>query len=231
MPAYQYEVVSVHALVQQLATSLLPNGYWFYKTGTIPEGKSPEAVDRKLLEKYDIAVSRATRFRRKAAGIANLHYLRVRGERWFLLIATQGKHRFLVEESNIRDIRRDPLLVEGYSVAFKQGGYLQKPVEAGEPVPDPGWHSRVQIARKTYTEIKSEILDIALKYSAESLGDKFYRIDYEPYAPVRQQLLNLLRVVNEQRKTAGLETIPSTAIRYQRRILKPFARNDESIAA
>src|SRR5207247_1388934 len=105
------------------------------------------------------------RTRRKAAGFANLHYLRIKGDRTFLIVATYGKHRFLDEEAGIRDIRRDPLIIGGYSVTYKQGGFLRKVAE-GEAATDPGWHSRVQISRKRYTELKAEFLDMALRYSA-----------------------------------------------------------------
>ncbi len=227
---YQHEVACVHALVQQLATSLLPNGYWFYKSGYVRDGVPIEAVDRKIIEKYGIAISPSSRTRRKAAGFANLHYLRVKGERTFLILATYGKHRFLEEESGIRDIRRDPLIVDGYSVTYKQGGFLRK-VSGGEAIPDPGWHSRVQISRKRYTELKAEYLDMALRYSADAVGRRIYQIGYEPYAPVRQQLLNLLRLVNNKRKTAGMEAVAPTVIRYERRILKVFFKPTQEIAA
>lgn len=228
---YQYEYISIHALVQQLATSLMPNGYWFYKTGYIPEGKSPHAIDQKILDKYGIAISRSARTRRKAAGLANLHYLRIQGERTFVIVATKGLHRFRDEESEIRDIRKYPLILYGYSLSFKEGGYLRKASKDAEAVPDAGWHSRVQISRSRFKDLKAEFLDMALRYSAERLGDRFFRIGFEPYAPVRQQLLDLLRLVNAKRKTAGMNLLPPTVIRYQRTIFKPFVSATDSQAA
>ena len=73
---YQCVATSVAGFVQQLACNYLPHGYWFYVTGHMPEKKDPRAVDEKLLGKYDIALSRQSRARRKLAGYANLHYLR-----------------------------------------------------------------------------------------------------------------------------------------------------------
>jgi hypothetical protein len=63
--------------------------------------------------------------------------------------------------------------------------------------------SRVQIERERYAEPKAYFLDIAAKRSAESLGRELYDLPFEPYAPVRQQLLNLLRLVNKARQAAG----------------------------
>ncbi len=42
----------------------------------------------------------------------------------------------------------------------------------------------------------------------------FFRgLCFVPYAPVRRQLLKLLWRVNGRRKTAGLEVVPSKALR------------------
>jgi hypothetical protein len=99
---YRSEATSVEGFVQQFACCYLRHGYWFYVTGRIPDRKSPEDVDRKLIEKYGIAVSESNRARRKRLGQANLQYLR-----FFIILATHGTHRFFDEEADsIRDIRR-----------------------------------------------------------------------------------------------------------------------------
>ena len=67
---YRYEAASVTGFVQQLACNYLPHGYWFYVTGSVPEGKDPAAIDRKLMEKYGVGLSRQQRARRKLAGLA-----------------------------------------------------------------------------------------------------------------------------------------------------------------
>jgi hypothetical protein len=64
--------------------------------GVIPPGKVPARADEKLIAKYGIGVSRTSRARRKAVGIANVHYLRYR--RRFLLLATHGFHPFYDDE-------------------------------------------------------------------------------------------------------------------------------------
>ena len=91
---YRYETTSLVGFVQYLASNLLPHGYWFYVTGRVPEGKDPRAVDRKLIEKYAIGLSRQQRARRKLAGQANLHYIRL--GRFWVLLATHGEHAFFL---------------------------------------------------------------------------------------------------------------------------------------
>lgn len=49
---------------------------------------------------------------------------------------------------------------------------------------------------------------------------------FEPYVPVRRQLLNLLRLVNKRRKVAGFVPVPHQVLHLLRRIGKPFARGE-----
>ncbi len=122
---YRYLTTSLEGFVQQLACNILPHGYWFYVRGSIPDGKDPLSIDAKLLDRYGIAISRQQRSRRKLQGLANLHYLRL-GRLWFIF-ATHGKHPFFEQEqNNIRDARKVPVLVGGYSLSVKQGGFLRK---------------------------------------------------------------------------------------------------------
>src|SRR5580658_2517961 len=93
---YRSEVVSVEGFVQQIACCYLRHGYWFYVTSHVPKRKDPAAIAAKLVAKYGIAVSESTRARRKRAGVANLQLLR--HGRFFVIIATAGRHQFRQEE-------------------------------------------------------------------------------------------------------------------------------------
>ena len=218
---YRCEATTVEGFVQQLACCYLPHGYWFYVSGWVPAGKDPRAVDRKLLDKYVIGVSRQARARRKLAGLANLHYLR--HGRLFVLLATHGKHRFFEEEgTRVRDIRRLPLHVADYSVTYRPGQFKPRAGSDGPAEPDDKWHARVQIGREAYRDLKAYFLERSVRTPADLLGRELYTVPFEPYARVRQQMLNVLRLVNEARRQAGCEHLPPTVLRYQRRIVKPF---------
>jgi len=223
---YRYGTNSAAGFVQQLASCYLPHGYWFYVSGVIPVGKDPTTVDRKLIEKYGIDVSRSTRARRKAVGRANLHYLRF--QRRFLLLATQGQHSFFEDEQkSIRDVRRIPIRFGGYSISVKQGHYRRK-LPGTPAVRDNKLRVRVQIEREHYLGLKAYFADVARRYSADELAMQLYCVPFEPYAPVRRQMLNILRAVNDRRKAAGMSTIAPKVLRYRRRIAKPFGPADES---
>ena len=196
------------------------HGYWFYVTGRIPLNKDPLIVDAKLISKYGIARSRSSRSRRKQAGSANVHYLR--HERTFILLATHGKHEFFDQESDIHDIRRQPFRYAGYSVSYKRGRYLRKQSADQTPIRDDKYHVRVRIDPDRHADLKALFLDLAIRRTRDQLAALLYNLPFEPYAPVRQQLLNLLRLINKKRKAAGQVTLPPNCLRYRRRIVKPF---------
>lgn len=212
---YRAEVTTVAGFVQQIACCYLRHGYWFYVSGEIPRRKTFVDVDRKLIEKYGIGVSEATRARRKQLGQANLQY--IRHHQFFVILATHGKHRFYEDESNsIRDMRRTPVRYSGYSISYRRGGRTK----SGQP--DYKWHAHVEIERQRYLEIKAWFLDLAVHRSAEHIALAFYRLPFEPYAPVRRQMLNILRAVNAARKQAGFRQIPTEVLPLRRRVVRPF---------
>src|SRR5262249_25541949 len=134
-----------------------------------------------------------------------------------------GKHRFFEEEGErVRDIRRIPLHVAGYSVTYRPGQFKHRAGLDGPAEPDDRWHARVQIGREAYRDLKAYFLERAVRTPGEALGRELYAVPFEPYARVRQQLLNVLRLVNEARRRAGEESLQPTVLRYRRRIVKPF---------
>lgn len=200
---YRCVAASVAGFLQQLTVSYISRGYWFYVTGCVPEGKDPDLVDAKLVERYGIAISRWARARRKKAGLANVQYIRFR--RFFVLLATHGQHRFFQDEgAAVYDARRRPITFWGYSVSYRKG------------------HPHVRIQQQDYAELKARMLERALEQKPDRVWAEFRSLPYEPYAPIRRQLLNILRAVNRRRKLAGLPLVPVTCIRMRRRICKPF---------
>jgi hypothetical protein len=201
---YRCVATPAGGFVQQRASSYLANGYWFYVCGQIPNGKDPARVDEKLIERYHIDLSRFARARRKRAGTANLQYLR--DEHFFLLLATHGRHRFFEEEkTSIRDARRVPVKFACYSLGV-YGGSVRVAIERGE-------HQR----------LKAYFLDLATRRSAEQLEAELGSLPFEPYGPVRSQLLCILRAMNQRRKVAGYQPVSKWCFRFKRNIYRPFA--------
>lgn len=212
---YRAEATSVEGFVQQIACCYLRYGYWFYVCGRIPIGKDPKAIDAKLIEKYGIGVSESTRARRKQSGYANLQY--IRHDRFFVLLATKGVHPFFEEESqSIRDIRRIPIRYAGYSISYRRGGMTR----SGSS--DPKWHAHVRMDRRQYLDLRACLTEWANTASSESLAKTLSELPVAAYAPVRRQLLNLLRRVNSVLKTRGKSLIDASALPLQRKVVRPF---------
>lgn len=206
---YRCAATSVAGFVQQLAVAYVTKGYWFYVTGWIPRTKAPEEVDRKLIDRYGIDVSKWARRRRWKRGQAKVQYLR-HGE-FFVLLATHGQHPFFAAEGKqVKDIRKAPIYFMGYAI----GARLAR---SGTT-----WHASVRIDRTAFRERKAYFQSIAVFHSVEDLAAALRRIEYEPYAPVRDQLRQILRAVNRRRKAAGLELVPVAAIARRRRPVRPF---------
>ena len=212
---YRCVATSPEGLVQQVAVCYLRHGYWWYVAGQIPHGKDSVAVDCKLVKKYEIDLTDRQRAYRKKRGLANMQYIRY--DRWFLLLVTAGHHRFKQEERNsIRDCRRCPIKFEGYSISYRRSGITPK---GGGPVK---WHSCVRIDPQTYRELKAYFIDRACHRSAEFIASEFARIPYARYAPVRRQMIQILRGVNAVRQKNGFQQIPTAALRLRREIVSPF---------
>jgi len=206
---YRYATTSVEGFVQQLAVAYITHGYWFYVAGEIPGGKDPAAVDAKLIERYGIAISKWARCRRKKQGLANMQYLR--HERFFLLLATKGWHEFFERErASFCDVRRIPVKFAGYSIGCRKG-------------PDGRWHASVCIDRVTQAELLAELTEIGIRRGTRAIERVLTESRFERYAPVRRQLLSVLRAVNRAREHAGLAPVPVSALRLQRQVVRAFA--------
>jgi hypothetical protein len=211
---YRWVASSAAGFIQQVAVCYVRNGYWFYVPGRIPDGKDAGIIDRKLIDKYGIAQSKWSKRRANLGGQAKMQYIRY--GKFFLLLATAGEHRFFEEEAEvIRDARRKPIRFAGHSVLYRE--------PAGKIV--------VSIAADEYRLVKQQLEELALRRSTAEMEQEFRQLRYIPYGPVQVQLLRLLRSVNSRRKTAGLERLPTSCLRLQRKSVKPFDDSEWRTAA
>ena len=117
---YRCEATSVAGFVQQLAVAYIGRGYFLYVAGEIPERKDPREVDAKLIAKYGLAIGKTSRARRKAAGFANVQYIRY--GHFFVLVATPGRHAIFEDEArSMRDARDVPTTFGGYAINYRAG--------------------------------------------------------------------------------------------------------------
>lgn len=212
---YRYEAATLEGFIQQLAVAYIAHGYFFYVTGHVPDGKDPAKVDQKLLDKYGIRLSKFARHRRKTLGQASLQYIRF--ERFFVLIATHGNHLFFQPESEggegsrIRDVRRAPIRYAGYSLSRRR-----RTGDGSKCV------AHVRIDQPTYLEMRDTLVDLATKRSRDWLEYQFRTFPFEPYAPIRRQMLSMFGRVNKVRQAASQELLDASCLRLRRRALRPF---------
>ncbi len=245
MRVARHSVASIDGMVQQLVT-LVAKGYRYYFVGNMKPGSDPDRFDERMLEHYDAGLPKWTRERRRQRGLANFRYLR-HGE-WFIVLVTEGKaERFWREDKHrTRDVRAVPIRFKGYSISLQQGGYKRVPQdervwrnamwsayrdarergEKGEAPPpaarDSKYHVHVRLDEETYAGMKAYFLNIATHRHSDFLAEEFSGLWCQPFGPVRVQLRNILRAVNEARKAAGYDTLPLSVIRFKRRIVKTF---------
>lgn len=203
-----YLCTSIEGFVGYLAASLIPRGYKFFVQGRVPAGKDPLRVDRKLIERYGANASKWTRAHRKANGLCNVRYLRL--DDVFLLIATRGAGRFF-EDERPRSCERTPIRLFGYAVSFKPDGR------------QPGrMRAHVRIEDRQHAELKAFFLEMATKRPAEWLERELGRLPFEPFAPVKKQVFQILSAVNEKRLRACLPLLSKKCVRVRKQAVRPF---------
>lgn len=215
---YKYVASTVDGFVQQLAVCYMRDGYHHYVMGYVREGKDPEATDKRILEKYRIPMSKGQRYRLRELGHTSLHYLR--HGRTFVIVARKPKevdndeavdgHPFWREEAaNIRRVKLCPIKYQGYSVSSRKDQFGKE-------------HPSVRIAEDRFRELKAYFVGIAAKRREGDLVAELNDLPFARYAPVRDQLYEILRAVNKVRKGAGLKLLEHKFIKTSRPILRPF---------
>jgi len=225
---YRCEATSIEAAVQLIAASYLRHGYYWYVTGCIPAGKSAANVDQKLVAKYGLDISEWQRTRRRKQGLANAHYLR--HDRWFILLLTEGHHQLRSpaskggEGEHLKDCRRVPIRIGSYSISYRRSGVA---LPRGGNVK---WHAHVRLSATAYAELKAYFDSIAVHRSVENLTAEFAKIEFARYAPIRRQLLNVLRRVNERRQQQSYQTLPHSVLNLRRVPVKVYVDSQDDPA-
>jgi hypothetical protein len=142
----------------------------------------------------------------------------LRYQHFFVLIATRGTHRFFREEGdNIKDIKSDPIHFSGYRISYRQGVGRKR-------------HASVRIYPVEYNRLKSYFLDMATCSSLGQIRIELLKLPFEPYAPLRRQLLNVVRAVNRAKLKAGFEPVTIEYLTLKRHVVKPFKGNSDSLS-
>lgn len=212
---YRCEARTLDAFLAQLVR-YVASGHYFYLTGKVPERKDPERVDQKLIELYGLGKPKWERARRRRGEEAGVHYLRY--ERFFVLIATRGRHRLFEDhQESLCDIRRTALRVRGYSVR-----YTFSEEEKRRRV-------FVRLDKPTYRSVRAHLLELATRPSyrdPERVAEEFGALPFQGYGPVRGQVLAIIKAVNRARRRAGYAQLPTDLVPRMRPVRQVFASDD-----
>lgn len=212
MSLYRCEAETLDGFLAQLVR-YVASGHYFYVTGVVPERKDPKAVDGKLIDLYGIGRPKWERARRRLGDQAGMHYLRY--ERFFVLVATHGRHRFFEDhEKNICDIRRTALKVRGYAVRYTFSELEKR------------WKVFVRLDKETYRSVRAHLLELATRPSyreTDKLVHEFLTLPFQGYSPVRSQALAILKAVNRRRRQAGYAQLPTDIVPRMRPVRQVFA--------
>jgi hypothetical protein len=164
---YCHEAKNLANFIRRLAVNYISRGYYYCVKGEIREHKDPAKTDQKIINHYDIARSKWAKARLRKRGQASVQY--VRYERQFVILATQGEHRFFVEEAkNIRDVRRVPLVVGGYSISYRQVGERAR--------------VSVRITHEDFQRLKAHFVRQSVRSSVEELAHELLSLSVLRYA-------------------------------------------------
>ena len=195
---YPCVATSPQAFVRQLAASYLSHGYRFYVCGHVPDRLigCPEELDLRMIEKFEVNISKATRSKRRREGIASVRYIRF--ERFWMLLSTRGRHYFFDEHRKVSNISRKPVLFHGYEIRL---------------VDD---RPRVRIERQEYRRLHGHLLGMCTRSRYRSVdamaGAVKQMVNFDPYREVIAQYVRLMRQLNRRRRSQGLLPIPLDAV-------------------
>ena len=160
-------------------------GYVHYYSRTIPEHKSKEEIDKKLVLLYDVTYNRALRAARKKKGIRNIIYLRHKSQ--FILLTTEGSHPEF-DRLKFNDFRTKSFIFHNYSVIVKN----QKP--------------SIKIEHRRYNQLRKKAQIIA-HHQHEKVEEFLRGVSPFTFKGINQQRWKLYKLVNQKRKSGRIKKI------------------------
>lgn len=201
---YGHVVASVDSLVRIVSQLVaIRSKLWFYEHGVIPRGVDRLAVDLHMRAKYEIPRDKHHARRLRQKGRATVRYLRL--DDFWIILASHGNCVFLAER-RFSDIRRKRLILYGYSIAHRNG------------------RASVRIHEEQYRMLVEYFRQNAIGWPVSRLAAEIDGLPFERFAPVRRQLIGLIRTVNRERAAWGLDGISYTDIRLAPRSIPVFER-------
>lgn len=191
-------------MLQQIVY-LVSKGYIYYHVGEIPLNKANKAknIDTKIIEKYNIDLSKDQRRRRKQKGLANYYYLRWKNQ--FVILHTDGKRD--AEDDKFHNIKTYKGSDERLRIAIGSKLSLDV-VNRNNSI-------TVVLDRLTYLEMKGDIDELVKYKKIKALHEYFKRLNSIPaWSGIVQQKFELQHEVYRLAKKYNLNTKSKNIIKY-----------------
>lgn len=180
---YNAEAKTSAEIIRRLTKYYLPYGYYFFKVSTIPAHKDVTKVDRNIIEKYGLSISRTTRARQKEKGVARVQYLRY--EHQVFLIATEGVHHFF-DDKSVRDCRHTPLPVWYYWITATKNRY------------------HVSVCPESYQAVREKLYRLIENGQEMSAIEEVNALPWLNYPGVQKQKRRLIQELHRTCKRRGV---------------------------
>ena len=197
-------------LLQQLVF-LIGKGYYKYHCGFIPEGKEYKAVniDKKIINKYNINLSKDQRYRRKKKKLSNFYYLRWKNQ--FFILQTDGELDVEIDDEFF-DIRIKQKESNRLSVVVSENMKFNLSMRYKEKSK---YSVTVSFSNETYKDLKAEIEELIQHKQTKKLENLFENLRGIPaWQGVIKQEYKLLEEVYRYAKKYNLNTKKKNIIKY-----------------
>lgn len=201
--------------MQQLVF-LIGKGYYKYHCGCIPEGKEYKAVniDKKIINKYNINLSKDQRYRRKKKKLSNFYYLRWQNQ--FFILQTDGVLDVEIDDEFF-DIRIKQKESDRLSVVVSENMKFNLSMRYKEKSK---YGVTVSFSNETYKDLKAAIEESIKHKQIKKLENLFENLRGIPaWNGVIKQEYKLLEEVYKYAKKYNLNTKKKNIIKYPKEYL------------
>lgn len=177
---------SIGSLLFKVSVYAFPHGYYHYVHQTLPDGRDYAKIDSRIIEKYEVKLSKSRRSRVRKKGGTVCKYWRMGSEAFILATEGSPEHRFFHEEACYKDIRKQPLVIGYYTVGMLNEGRTYVKLRKSRLR-----HVQAQLDRMTYED-------------GNRVQAYFDGISSFTFKGVLEQKQRLKARVNIRRRRAGL---------------------------
>ena len=194
-------------MLQQIVY-LVSKGYIYYSVGEIPLTKASKArsIDKKIIDKYNMDLSKHQRSRRKKKKLANFYYLRWKNQ--FIILHTEGE----IDES----VKIDDVFFN-IKKKSKRGNKIK--INIGKElilnVVLVNGKATVMLDKSTFKDVKTELDELVKNKQIGKLYKRFNMLNYIPaWSGIVKQKFLLQEEIYKSAKKYGLNTKKRNQIKY-----------------